>query len=102
GVIDASGRIHLSPIIGGYAAIQHWWTEDLRTTATAGFAQADHATAADPGSVNNMIYSTHLNLIWSPSLNASIGIEWLHGYRELEDGRNGELDRIQLTSLYRF
>lgn len=102
GVIDGNGRIHLTRIAGGYLAYQHWWTETLRSTAAAGFAHADNPSIVVPGGVNKDFYSTHLNLIWSPSLNASIGIEWLHAYRELEDGRNGRLDRVQVTSMYKF
>ena len=52
--------------------------------------------------MNRESFSTHLNLIWSPTLNSSIGLEWLHGYRELEDGRSGDLNRIQFTSTYQF
>lgn len=102
GIIDMNGRIHLTRIIGGYLAYQHWWTDTLRSTAVAGFAHADNASIVNPGSVNKDFYSTHLNLIWSPSLNTSIGIEWLHAYRELEDGRNGRLNRVQMTSMYKF
>ena len=47
-------------------------------------------------------YSTHLNLIWSSSLNSLVGMEWLHAYRELLDGSDGEIDRIQITSSYKF
>ena len=102
GVIADNGRIILTEIFGGYLAYQHWWTEDLRSTISAGFAHANNSVIINPSLINETFYSTHLNLIWSPSLNAAIGIEWLHGYRELEDGQNGTLDRIQLTSIYKF
>lgn len=102
GMIDNLGHINLNEIIGGYLAYQHWWSDDLRSSISAGFAHADNNPLVDPSRVSNFFYSTHLNLIWNPSLNASIGIEWLHGYRELEDGRDGRIDRIQLTSIYNF
>ena len=102
GVIDNNGKIELSEIIGGYLAYQHWWSDDLRSSIGAGFALADYNSAVVPGAANKKFYSTHLNLIWNPSLNASIGIEWLKGYRELQDGRDGHIDRVQLTSIYNF
>lgn len=102
GMIDNLGKIRLNEIIGGYLAYQHWWRDDLRSSISAGFAHADNSPLVDASGVNHLFYSTHLNLIWSPSLNASIGIEWLHGYRELEDGRDGRIDRVQLTSIYNF
>ena len=102
GVITDNGEIELTEMIGGYLAWQHWWKDDLRSTFAAGFASADHSPAVNPSLVNEKFYSTHLNLIWNPSLNSSIGIEWLHGYRELGDGRDGHLNRIQITSMYNF
>ena len=102
GVIDNNGNIELTEIIGGYLAYQHWWSDDLRSSIGAGFALADYNSAVDPGSANKKFYSTHVNLIWNPSLNASIGVEWLKGYRELEDGRDGQINRVQLTSIYNF
>ena len=102
GIIDRNGHISLNRIIGGYIAYQHWWTDTLRSSAIAGFANADNTSVVPPGSVNKNFYSTTLNLIWSPSLNTSIGLEWLHGYRQLESGIDGHLDRIQLTSMYKF
>ena len=102
GIIDRNGHISLNRITGGYVAWQHWWTDVLRSTAVAGFAHADFPSIPVPGSANENVFSTNLNLIWSPSLNASFGLEWLYGYRELEDGRNGNLNRLQLTSMYKF
>jgi len=101
GVIDSNGRISLTSIVGGYLAWQHWWTNDLRSNAAVGYAHADQSRV-DPASNNENFYSTHLNLLWSPSLNSSVGIEWLHAYRELVDGSDGEIDRIQITSSYKF
>lgn len=102
GIIDSNGRITLNRVTGGYIAYQHWWTDTLRSTAGAGFGHADYTAVLTPGSANKNFYSTTLNLIWSPSLNSSIGLEWLYGYRELDDGRSGDLNRLQLTSMYKF
>ena len=102
GIIDSNGRINLNRVSGGYIVYQHWWTDTLRSNAGVGFGHADYSATLAPGSANKNFYSTNLNLIWSPSLNSSIGLEWLHGFRELEDGREGQLDRLQLTSMYKF
>jgi hypothetical protein len=98
----AGSGLELSEILGGFVSYQHWWGETLRSSFIAGYAYADNDVVVAPADTNRSFYSTHLNLIWSPTLNTSIGIEWLHGYRELEDGRDGELDRIQFTSTYKF
>jgi hypothetical protein len=102
GTADITGNIHLTPIFGGYLAFQHWWNDTLRSTVAAGYAHADHRPLFTPGTANEDFFSTHVNLIWNPGLNATVGIEWLHAYRERVDGRSGNLDRIQLTSIYKF
>ena len=102
GIIDRNGRISLNRVSGGYVVYQHWWSDTLRSNAGVGFGHADYTDTLAPGNANKNFYSTNLNLIWNPGLNTSIGLEWLHGYRELQDGRDGHLDRIQLTSMYKF
>jgi hypothetical protein len=101
-VMDSNGQIDLTEIFGAYIAYQHWWTTKLRSTVVAGYAQAYHDLSVAPDTVDKRYYSTHLNLIWSPILNTSIGAEWLHGYRMLEDESSGNLNRLQFTFIYKF
>jgi hypothetical protein len=102
GGVDAAGEIELTPAAGGFIAWQHWWHSTLRSTLAFGYAQADHDLSVVPDSVNEKLLSAHANLLWSPIPRATIGIEWVHGRRWLEDGRHGDLHRILLTSVYRF
>jgi hypothetical protein len=102
GVMNSNGQIDLTEIFGTYIAYQHWWNMQLRSSVTVGYAQAEHNLSVAPDTVDRRFYSTHLNLIWSPTLNSSVGAEWLHGYRELEDGSDGNLNRLQLTLIYKF
>ena len=101
-VLTTSGQINLTEIIGTYVSYQHWWTRTVRSSLTVGYAQAFHDLSVVTVNVDKRYYSTHLNLIWSPTLNSSIGAEWLHGYREQESGSSGNLDRVQLTFIYKF
>ena len=102
GAIDSAGNIELTEMIGGYLAYQHWWTSELRSSVILGMAYADQDTAILPATVNKFFASSHVNLLWSPMMETTVGIEWLHGYRELENGQDGNLDRIQLTAIYKF
>ncbi len=102
GVAGDTGNINLSEIAGGYLSYQHWWTENLRSSITAGYAEADYDTPVAAAGFDKSFYSTHLNLIWNPTLKASIGLEWLHGHRERLDGKEGDLNRLQLTAIYKF
>lgn len=100
--IDASGDINPIEIFSGYLAYQHWWTNELRSSIILGMARANQDTGTVPVTANRQFASSHVNLLWSPALNATIGIEWIHGYRELENGDDGNLNRLQLTAVYKF
>ena len=100
--IDNTGAINLTEIISGYVAYQHWWSDSLRSSFVFGAAYANQDTSKVPVSVDKLFASSNINLMWSPTLKSSIGIEWLHAYRELENGNNGELDRLQFSAIYKF
>lgn len=100
--IDNSGDINLTEIIGGYVAYQHWWTDKLRSSVVLGGAYANQDTRIVPSTVDKIFASSNINLIWSPTLKSSIGLEWLHGYRELDNGDSGKIDRIQFSAIYKF
>lgn len=100
--INNTGNIDLTEIISGYLAYQHWWTNELRSSIVLGAAYANQGISIVPSSVDKIFASSNINLMWSPTFKSSIGIEWLHGYRELENGDNGKIDRIQFSAIYKF
>jgi outer membrane DcaP-like protein len=100
--IDNTGNINLTEIFSGYMAYQHWWTNTLRSSFVVGAAYANQDTSKVPASVDKLFASSNVNLLWSPSLKSSIGLEWLHGYRELENGNSGHMDRLQFSAIYKF
>ncbi len=102
GVLDGAGKIHLNPIIGGNVSYQHWWTDTLRSNIALGSAYADNPVSVMPSSANKRLFSSHINLLWSPEPDMTVGIEWLYAWREREDGEKGQLARIQLSAIYRF
>lgn len=104
GVLDVSDDIRLSAMFGAYLSYQHWWSQTLRSSLTLGYSRADPGPVRVPGPVdiNQSLFSSHLNLLWNLTSAATIGVEWIHGERRLEDGREGALDRVQLTSMFRF
>ena len=100
--IDNSGQIDLTEIVSAYTAYQHWWTANLRSSFIVGFASANQESGIVPGTVNEKFASTFVNLLWSPASDLTLGLEWLHGYRELENGQEGDLDRLQFSVVYKF
>lgn len=101
-IMESNGRIHLIDMAGAYIAYQHWWNMQFRSSLVIGYAQADNDLSGTPANPDKRFYSTHLNLVWSPTLDSSLGVEWLHGYRELEDGSDGGVNRLQATFIYKF
>ena len=100
--VDSTGKINLTEVIGSHLAYQHWWTTTIRSSLAIGAAYADQDTSTVPMTINKLFASSHLNLLWSPIRKMTLGLEWLHGYRELENGNNGHMDRLQFSAIYKF
>ncbi len=60
----------------------------------------DNATSLVGTTDNETIASGHLNLIWQPLKQYKVGLEYMHGHRELDDGTEGQLDRLQASFIY--
>ena len=102
GSIDGEGNIELIPISTGFIAYQHWWSDRWRSNWVLSAAEADIDINRMPASLTESVMSSHLNLVWSPLPETSIGLEWLYGRRTLANGETGILNRLQLTSMYKF
>ena len=100
GLIDTSGHIDLHTATGGFVAYQHWWSPTWRSNLSFGAAFVDRDIAM--AGLTESAYSVHANLLWSPVLKATLGLEWIHAERELEGGADGALNRLQFTTLYKF
>jgi hypothetical protein len=87
---------------GGYVGYQHYWSDAWRSNFLAGYTGIDNDVARTGTAVNKEIASGHVNLIWSPAPTYRVGVEYMHGYRELENGTEGDLDRIQTSFMYLF
>ena len=87
---------------GGFLAYRHFWTDSLRSTLSYSYGEADNDVDIVGTGVNKKYQSFHGNLIWSPIPAANFGIEYIWGYRELENGQNGDLNRIQFAVQYKF
>jgi hypothetical protein len=99
--LDGNANMELTTAYGGMLSYQHWWSKEWRSTVTYGFAQAEQA-----GFVNRVlsrqVQSVHANLLWSPVSQAMMGIEYTYANRELIDGRDGDLQRLQFSARYSF
>ncbi len=99
--VNAQGKLDTQFGYGGYITFQHWWTETLQSNIDFGIGKYNLNPEASPGA-NESLYSSHTNLIWTPIEKFLFGIEYVWGNRQVHDGREGHLRRLQFTSMFYF
>lgn len=102
GVLNATGQLESLPdVFGGFAAYRHFWTPNLRSSLVLSTSSADLPSGTF-GTNNRKDYSGHLNLIWTPWKNVDVGVEYIYAKREIENGQDGDLNRVQFSAQYTF
>ena len=105
GYIDDTGSIQTVDQFGGFIAYRHFWGEKWRSTFSASYAEADNPDVSDylfANSLSKSYQTYHANLNWLPAPKLSIGGELIYATKELEDGRDGDLSRVQFAVKYAF
>lgn len=94
----------LDPIAtwSGFAAYRHFWSGNLRSTVAGSYFKADNPVVLTGNLVTDESWNALANLIWSPVKPFDIGIEYMYAERTLEDGRSGNLQKVQLSTKYSF
>ena len=101
GAIDAGGNLDLTNVTGLYVTYRHFWTPKLRSTAMFAYSKADLADGAAATNTEKLM-NYNINLMYSPTKKLSFGGAYIHAERELENGTDGDLDRLQFTAKYVF
>jgi hypothetical protein len=105
GDVNADGELNLNNQWGAILAYRHFWADNLRSTLALSTARSSNPSDTSDTTTRNMNESAdtaHLNLLWSPVANTTFGLELIHARRETEDGRKGELNRLQTSAQYNF
>ncbi|MBU7579652.1 MAG: porin [Porphyrobacter sp.] len=94
----------LDPIFtwSGFSAYRHVWTDRLRSNIAGSYFKADNPVALTTNQVTDESWNAFANLIWNPVGPLNVGIEVMYASRTLEDGRSGNLQRVQLSTQYNF
>lgn len=100
--VDAAGDLEALDQIAGFVAYQHYWVGTWRSTFIVGYSKADDPTELQATDLTEETFSIHANLMFNPVPNTRLGIEYIRGEREVYDGRDGELNRIQLSAMVSF
>lgn len=104
GVLTEDNNIDTIDSTSGFAAYQHHWSDQFRSTLMYSFIDIDN----DPDLLNltgnptksSMSYSA--NLLYSPEKKLTFGIELKHAQREVENGVDGDMNRLQFSAKYAF
>lgn len=105
GYIDDSGSIDTVDQWGGFIAYRHFWSDRWRSTFSISASGADNPSTSQFANANNLAkeyQSAHVNLNWLPAPKLSIGGELMWASKELEDGRDGDMSRVQFAVKYVF
>ena len=73
----------------------------LHTTLIYARSDYDSATASG-GLVTRNVQSTRGSVFYPPMPKVDVGAELMYGVREIEDGRKGDISRVQFTTKYSF
>ena len=99
--LNANGQLQLINIYSGMVAYQHWWDKAWRSTLAYGFVSSDQP-AFVVGDVTQRAQSVHANLLWSPTLQTTFGLEYIYAERERVDDQSGDLHRLQFSTRFNF
>jgi hypothetical protein len=101
-VLDANGNIDSLDGYAGFIAYRHMWTDKLRSTFSYALQEYDYDSILSSSSANKSSSSWTVNLFYSPLPKLDIGAEYRSATAERENGDEGDLDRLQLTTKYSF
>jgi hypothetical protein len=101
-VIDAGGSLEAISGIAGSIAWRHVFTPQWRTNLTFAYGEYDNDVALTGGSANKSSMSWAANAFYSPVPKLDLGLEFRFAERELENGTDGSMNRVQATAKYSF
>ena len=96
---DATPSVRGGNILGTFGWMVGWtrnWTEQLSSNFTYSEGRIDNVPEQGPDSLHFASYLA-VNLIWNPIQRMFMGIEYLYGTRENENGAGGKANRLQAS-----
>jgi hypothetical protein len=95
----SSGALKAQPAYGGFASLQHFWSEKWRSNVTYGFLQVN-TTDLSPANTYKRTQYTDWNLMYSPGERFTVGGGLIWGQRVDKNDVSGEGFRINIVLQY--
>jgi DcaP outer membrane protein len=105
-ILNGDGELESIDGYAGFVAYRHVWGGTWRSTFAYAMQSYDNEVAlsatTNAYSPNKSSWSVLGNLFYSPLPKLDVGAEFRYGERELENGTDGDFNRLQLTTKYSF
>lgn len=101
-VLEANGDLDATGAVAGFLGWRHVFSPKWRGNLFGSWASFDHDPLLSGGTATARSHSLHANLIYSPLPKVDVGAELIFANRELENGADGDLDRLHLHVKYSF
>jgi hypothetical protein len=101
-VVDTTNELKTVKEVAGYVAYRHPWNERWRSNLMIGTLQVNNDTALMGTAVTQSISSGRINVLYSPVEKLTFGAEFTHATRKLENGEDGQMERLQFTAMYAY
>jgi len=99
-----AARDELDPtgVLAAYVGWRHAFSPKLRTNLIYARSDYDNDASITGPLVTRSVQSIRGNVFYTPMPKVDVGAELMYGVREIEDGRKGDIRRLQFTTKYSF
>ena len=102
-ILGAGGELDALESMGGFVGLTHNWSSAWSSGVYYGWVESDFGDAKETyDALSQSLRTLHANVWWSPAPKTRVGFEYIHGWRETNDGREGDAARLQLGLQYSF
>jgi hypothetical protein len=101
-VVDANGDLEAIDSWGVFGSYRHLWNDKWRSNFTLGYTEVDNDVALTGSGKTSEASSVHVNLIYSPQPKLDFGVELMYANREVENGNDGDMTRLQFSAKYAY
>jgi len=98
---SSSHHLELNRLYSGTLFYQHYWNPVWRSNLALGYSHSNLPSYASQ-ELTRDVFSAHANVVWNPVPQLNIGLEYLYAMRELQDGRDGDLNRVVFSTRFNF
>ena len=97
-------RDELDPtgVVAAYVGWRHAFSPKLRTNLIYARSDYDNDASITGDLVTKNVQSIRGNVFYTPMPKVDIGAELMYGVREIENGKKGDISRLQFTTKYSF